>query len=50
MSGVWVGRAELKAAAGLTPGNGCALVKVLRSEGLIEVAGRGAWKRDARHS
>jgi predicted nucleotidyltransferase len=38
------GLAELEAAAGLTPGNGRALVKALRSEGLIEAAGRGAWE------
>jgi predicted nucleotidyltransferase len=35
---------ELEAAAGLTPGNGRALVKALRSEGLIEPAGRDTWK------
>jgi predicted nucleotidyltransferase len=35
---------ELEAAAGLTPGDGRALVKALRSEGLIEAAGRGAWE------
>jgi hypothetical protein len=40
----WWGLAELEAAAGLTPGNGRALVKVLRSEGLIEAAGRGVWE------
>ena len=34
----------MEAAAGLTPGDGRALVKALRSEGLIEAAGRGAWK------
>jgi predicted nucleotidyltransferase len=38
------GLAELEAAAGLTHGNGRALVKALRSEGLIEPAGRDAWK------
>ena len=38
------GLPELEAAAGLTPGNGRALIKALRSEGLIEPAGRGAWK------
>jgi hypothetical protein len=43
-SHVWWGLAELEAAAGLTPGNGRALVKVLRSEGLIEAAGRGVWE------
>jgi len=37
------GLTELESAAGLTPGSGRALVKVLRSEGLIEPAGRGAW-------
>jgi predicted nucleotidyltransferase len=36
------GLAELEAAAGLTPGDGRALVMVLRSEGLIEAAGHGA--------
>src|ERR1700690_1699109 len=35
---------ELEAAAGLKPGDGRALVKALRSEGLIEAAGRGAWE------
>jgi len=34
----------LEAAAGLTPENGRAMLKALRSEGLIEAAGRGAWK------
>jgi len=43
-SRLWWGLAELEAAAGLTPGNGRALVKALRSEGLIEAAGRGTWK------
>ena len=38
------GLAELEAAAGLKPGDGRALVKTLRSEGLIEAAGRGAWE------
>jgi predicted nucleotidyltransferase len=38
------GLAELEAAAGLTPGDGRALLKVLRSEGLIEAAGRAAWE------
>jgi predicted nucleotidyltransferase len=35
--------AELETAAALTPGTGRALVNVLRSAGLIEAAGRGAW-------
>jgi predicted nucleotidyltransferase len=35
---------ELGASAGLTPGNGRALVKTLKSVGLIETAGRGTWK------
>jgi len=35
---------ELEAAAGLKPGDGRFLVKALRSEGLIEAAGRGAWE------
>src|ERR1039458_5599825 len=39
------GLAELDAAAGLKPGDGRALVKTLRSEGLIEAAGRGFWRR-----
>lgn len=34
----------MEAAAGLTPGSERALVKDLRSKGLIEPAGRGAWK------
>ena len=38
------GLPELESAAGLTPGSGRALVKALRSEGLVEPAGRGAWK------
>ena len=33
----------MEVAAGLTPGNGRALIKALKSEGLIEPAGRGAW-------
>ncbi len=37
------GLAELEAAAGLAPGNGRALVRVLRTEGLIEAVGRGIW-------
>jgi predicted nucleotidyltransferase len=37
------GLPELEVAAGLTPGNGRALIKALKSEGLIEPAGRGAW-------
>jgi predicted nucleotidyltransferase len=37
------GLAELETAAGLTPGNGLALVRALRAEGLIEAAGRGIW-------
>ena len=37
------GLPELEAAAGLKLGSGRALVKTLRSEGLIEPAGRGAW-------
>jgi predicted nucleotidyltransferase len=37
------GLAELQAAAGLAPGNGRALVRVLRAEGLIAAAGRGIW-------
>jgi len=38
------GLAELEEAAGLTSGNGRALLKVLRSEGLIEANGHGAWE------
>jgi predicted nucleotidyltransferase len=38
------GLAELEEVAGLTPGDGRALVKNLLSEGLIEAAGRGAWE------
>jgi predicted nucleotidyltransferase len=38
------GLAELEEAAKLTPGSGRALVKALRCEGLIEVAGRGVWR------
>jgi len=38
------GLAELETAAGLTPGDGRALVKALRSEGLIEAARRGTWE------
>src|ERR1039458_87277 len=38
------GLAELEAAAGLKPGDGRALVKTLRSEGLIEAVGHGAWE------
>jgi len=37
------GLPELEAAAGLKSRTGRALVKALRSEGLIEPAGRGAW-------
>ena len=37
------GLPELEVAAGLRPGNGRALIKALKSEGLIEPAGRGAW-------
>jgi predicted nucleotidyltransferase len=37
------GLAELEAAAGLTPGQGGALVRALRAEGLIEAGGRGTW-------
>jgi predicted nucleotidyltransferase len=37
------GLAELETAAGLPPGNGRALVRVLRAEGLIEAVGRGIW-------
>jgi len=43
-SRLWWGQAELEAAAGLKPGNGRALVKALRSGGLIEAAARGSWK------
>ena len=38
------GVTELESGAGLTPGSGRALVKALRSEGLVEPASRGAWK------
>jgi predicted nucleotidyltransferase len=38
------GLPELEASAGVTPGDGRALIKALKSEGLIETAGRGAWK------
>ena len=34
---------DLEAAAGLAAGRGRSLVKALRAEGLIDVAGRGAW-------
>ncbi len=37
------GLAELQAAAGLAPGSGRALVRVLRAEGLIEAVGREIW-------
>src|ERR1035437_4219543 len=37
------GLAELETAAGLPPGNGRAVVGVLRAEGLIEAAGRETW-------
>jgi DNA-binding IclR family transcriptional regulator len=37
------GLAELETAAGLAPGDGRALVTVLRAEGLIEAASRGTW-------
>jgi predicted nucleotidyltransferase len=37
------GLAELETAAGLAPGNGRALVRALRAEGLIKAAGRGIW-------
>lgn len=37
------GLADLEAAATLSPGCGHALVKALRAERLIEVAGRGTW-------
>src|ERR1019366_4275437 len=43
-SGLPWGLSELEAAAGLKPGNGRALVRALRSTGLIEAAGRGAWE------
>jgi len=35
--------ADLEAAAALAPGTGDALVKALRTEGLIEASGTGAW-------
>ena len=35
--------ADLEAAAALAPGTGDALVKALRTEGLIEASGKGAW-------
>jgi len=35
--------ADLEAAATLAPGTGDALVKALRTEGLIEASGKGAW-------
>src|ERR1039458_2631713 len=38
------GLAELAAAARVKPADGLARVKPLRSEGLIEAAGRGAWE------
>ena len=38
------GLPELEASAGVTPGGGRALIKALKSEGLIETAGRGTWK------
>jgi predicted nucleotidyltransferase len=37
------GLTDLEEAAGLASGNGRALVKALKSEGLIEAAGRGRW-------
>ena len=37
------GLADLEEAAVLAPGNGRALAKALRTEGLIELAGRGVW-------
>ena len=37
------GLAELETAAGLAPGEGRALVRVLRAEGMIEFVGRGIW-------
>ena len=37
------GVAELEAAAALAPGAGRDLVKALRTEGLIEASGKGAW-------
>ena len=37
------GLAELEEAAALTPGSGSALLKTLRTEGLIEKAGRDVW-------
>jgi predicted nucleotidyltransferase len=38
------GLPELEAATGLRRGKGHVLIKALKSEGLIEAAGRGAWK------
>ena len=35
--------ADLEAVAAMAPGTGDALVKALRTEGLIEASGRGAW-------
>ncbi len=35
---------DLEGAAGLPPGDGRLLLKVLRAEGLIQAAGRGAWE------
>jgi predicted nucleotidyltransferase len=43
-SRLWWELPELEAAAGLRLGGGRAMVKALRSEGLIEAAGRDAWK------
>lgn len=40
----WWGMDDLDAAAGLTAGDGRALVKALLSDGLIEAAGRGEWQ------
>ena len=37
------GAADLEAVASLAPGTGDALVKALRTEGLIEASARGAW-------
>src|SRR5450755_2624477 len=37
------GVADLEAVAALAPGTGDALVKALRTEGLIEASARGAW-------
>jgi predicted nucleotidyltransferase len=37
------GLADLETAAGLAPGSGCAMVKALRSAGLVESVGRGSW-------